>query len=76
MGLVLGMLVAVLTGCGSVPIPPTYSQEELKRRCELQGGWWREGFLTDGFCEYPGRAELSSSATQTVRTTRDSESTG
>ncbi len=56
MGLVLGTLVAVLTGCGSVPIPPTYSQEDLKRRCELQGGWWREGFLTDGFCEYPGHA--------------------
>jgi hypothetical protein len=54
MELVLGMLIAVLAGCSTVPIPPTYSQQELKERCERLGGWWHEGFLTDGFCEYPG----------------------
>lgn len=54
MRLVLATLVATLAGCSTVPIPPTYSQEELKERCERLGGWWHEGFLTDGFCEYPG----------------------
>lgn len=54
MRLILVTLVAVLAGCGTVPIPPTYTQQELKQRCERLGGWWHEGFLTDGFCEYPG----------------------
>jgi hypothetical protein len=38
MRLILGTLVAVLAGCGTVPIPPTYSQQELKHQCESQGG--------------------------------------
>jgi hypothetical protein len=54
MRLILVTLVVVLAGCGAVPISPTYSQQELKQQCEGQGGWWHEGFLTDGFCEYPG----------------------
>jgi hypothetical protein len=56
MWLVLGTLVAVLPSCSTAPIPPTYSQQELKQQCERLGGWWHEGFLADGYCEYPGRA--------------------
>ena len=43
---------AALTGCSSVPIPPTYTQEELKARCERQGsGVWHQDDLMGGFCE-------------------------
>ncbi len=41
----------LLSGCSSTPIPPTYTEEELKRRCEMRGGWWR-GQLIPGYCEY------------------------
>ena len=41
-----------LTGCSSVPIPPTYTQDELKVICERQGGWWRPDDLIGGYCEY------------------------
>ena len=41
-------------GCGSAPIPPTYTQEELKTICERQRGWWRPDDLRGGFCEFRG----------------------
>jgi hypothetical protein len=41
-----------LAGCGSVPIPPTYTEGELRAICERRGGWWRENRLTEGYCEY------------------------
>lgn len=44
--------VAILAGCSSVPIPPTYTQDELKAICERHGGWWRPDDLMGGFCEY------------------------
>jgi hypothetical protein len=49
--------VVVLTGCGTVPIPPTYTQAELQAICERQGGWWHEDRLMGGYCEYqaPGQ---------------------
>ncbi len=58
MQLILGALVALVAGCSTAPIPPPYTQQELKERCERLGGWWHEGFLTDGFCEYPGAAQV------------------
>ena len=45
------MIVLALAGCSSTPIPPTYSQEELKAMCERHGGWWHPDGLTGGFCE-------------------------
>jgi hypothetical protein len=41
-----------LAGCSSVPIEKPYSEEQLKQRCELTGGWWRPDQLIGGFCEY------------------------
>ncbi len=38
-------------GCAGVPIPPTYSDEELRVICERTSGWWR-GDLIAGYCEY------------------------
>ena len=52
-GLVLG-LVAVLflpSGCGTVPIPPTYTIEELAAKCTREGGVWR-AFVGEGYCEH------------------------
>jgi hypothetical protein len=34
-----------------VPIPPTYTQQELKVICERRGGWWHDDDLMGGFCE-------------------------
>ena len=42
----------LLAGCSSVPIPPTYTQDELKAICERHGGWWHPDDLIGGFCEY------------------------
>ncbi len=58
MRLILGSLVALVSACRTAPIPPTYTQGELKERCERLGGWWHEGFLTGGFCEYPGAEQV------------------
>jgi len=54
--LVLGALLAaaaggLLTACSSMPIGPTYTEDELWVICERHGGWWR-GRLIPGFCEY------------------------
>ena len=48
---VVTVVLTILAGCSSVPIPPTYTQEELKAICERTGGWWRPDGLTGGFCE-------------------------
>jgi len=51
-GVLLLVVVGVLLGgCSGVAYPPTYTQEELKIRCEQRGGWWR-GSLIPGYCEY------------------------
>ena len=43
---------AVLSGCSTIPIAPTYTQDELKAQCERQGsGWWHPDDLTGGYCE-------------------------
>jgi hypothetical protein len=42
----------MLARCSSMPVPPTYTQEELAAICERQGrGWWHSDNLTGGFCE-------------------------
>ena len=43
---------AGLAACSSVPIPPTYTQEELQTICERQRGWWRRDDLMGGYCEF------------------------
>ena len=50
--LILGALVLLLLGCGGARIEPTYTEEELKAICERRGGWWHEGTLREGYCEY------------------------
>jgi hypothetical protein len=42
----------ILAGCGSVAIPPTYTQDELKAECERHGGWWRPDDLLGGYCDF------------------------
>ena len=54
--LLLGALVLLLLGCGGARIEPTYTEEELKAICERRGGWWHEGTLREGFCEYQSPA--------------------
>jgi hypothetical protein len=49
--LLVGATLWLAAGCSSVPIPPTYTNEELRAICERRGGWWR-GELIDGYCEY------------------------
>ena len=53
--LVLTALVAFLLGCGSVKVPPPYSQQELKERCDGRGGRWHEDDLAGSFCEPPSK---------------------
>jgi hypothetical protein len=56
----LGMGVGgAFSACTTVPIPPPYTDEELRAQCERRGGWWR-GSLIPGYCEYQS-ASLSQS---------------
>jgi hypothetical protein len=43
---------AVLVACATTPIPPTYSQAELKAACERHGFWWHPDELMGGYCEH------------------------
>ncbi len=57
-GMMAGLLLAagaagLLGGCSTGPIPPTYTDAELRADCERRGGWWR-GELIAGFCEFQG----------------------
>lgn len=47
-------LAAFLVSCSTTttPIPPTYTQDELKAICERQHGWWHPDDLLGGYCEY------------------------
>jgi len=50
----LGLLVALLAmlaGCATMPVPPTYTPEELAAACARGGGVWRP-FVAGGYCEY------------------------
>ena len=44
--------VACLVGCmTTAPIPPTYTQDELKAICERNGFRWYRDDLVGGFCQ-------------------------
>jgi hypothetical protein len=43
----------LFTACSTTPIPPLYTQEEVKASCQRHGGWWRPN-LFEGSCEYQG----------------------
>jgi hypothetical protein len=47
-------ILLALAGCatGQAPIPPAYTQDELRARCERHRGWWRPGGGREGFCEF------------------------
>ena len=38
--ILLGIAIAALAGCASGPIPPVYTQDEQRARCESHSGWW------------------------------------
>lgn len=46
--------VTLLAGCSSVPIPATYTQDELKAICQRHSGHWQPDGLSGGFCEFRG----------------------
>jgi hypothetical protein len=50
----LGLASAALIACTTAPIPSTYTQDELKARCDRQRGWWRPDELMGGFCDFRG----------------------
>ncbi len=47
-------VAAMGAGCSSAPIPPAYTQDELRMRCDRQRGVWRADDLMGGFCEFRG----------------------
>jgi len=49
------LTATALTGCATAPIPPTYTQDELKAICERHGGWWHPDDQVGGFCEQDSR---------------------
>jgi hypothetical protein len=51
----IAVALTLLTGCSRVPLPPTYTQDELRSICERQGGWWHPDDLIGGYCEYDSR---------------------
>jgi len=50
---VVGLVAALVlpSGCGTLPIPSTYTIEELAAKCAREGGVWRS-FVGEGYCEY------------------------
>lgn len=48
----LGLAVLALAACSSTPIPPTYTEEELRQKCERARGWWKPDQLRGGYCEH------------------------
>ena len=48
----VGLSASALVACATAPIPPAYSQAELKAECERHGFWWHPDDLTGGFCEH------------------------
>ena len=52
-GVLLGAAVcSMVSGCSGLPIPPPYTQGELRAICERRGGWWHDDNLLGGFCEH------------------------
>ena len=44
--------LAAGTGCTTATVMPTYSQDDLRARCERTRGVWHADMLSGGFCEY------------------------
>jgi len=51
----LVVVALTMAGCSTVPVPPTYTQDELKEICERHGGWWHRDDLEGGFSEQDSR---------------------
>lgn len=54
---IVGLSLIALAGCSTVPIPPTYTQDELAQTCFRTRGWWhaeRPDSPFGGYCEYRG----------------------
>jgi hypothetical protein len=49
-------IAACLISCATTttPIPPTYTQDELKAICQQHTGYWRPDGLAGGSCEFRG----------------------
>lgn len=47
----VAVAVGLLVGCSSVPIPPTYTQDELREICERKMWWWHPNGIRGGYCE-------------------------
>ena len=50
----VAVALILLARCSSVPIPPTYTQEELKAICQRHTGYWQPDGPAGGFCEFRG----------------------
>jgi hypothetical protein len=50
--MIAGCIVA--GGCSATPIPPTYTQDELRAICERERGGCHPDDLMGGYCEYRG----------------------
>ena len=47
----LAVLIALPLGCGRAKIPPTYTDQDLKERCERRGDRFITDDLRGGSCE-------------------------
>jgi len=47
----VAVAVSLLVGCSSAPIPPTYTQDELREICERKMWWWHPNGIRGGYCE-------------------------
>ncbi len=45
------LILWLVAGCTTTPIPPTYTQQEVKAICERNHGWWHPDDLVGGLCE-------------------------
>ena len=54
LAVLLVLAVTPLVGCAGVPIPPAYTQDELKAECDRHRGWWRPDDLRGGYCDFRG----------------------
>jgi hypothetical protein len=50
----LGVTSAAVIACTTTPIPPAYTQDDLKAKCDRQRGWWRPDELMGGYCDFRG----------------------
>ncbi|HXA94306.1 MAG TPA: hypothetical protein VN323_02045 [Candidatus Dormibacteraeota bacterium] len=56
--LLLGVaMCALFSACSSIPVPPLYTEAELKAACQRRGGWWRSD-LIPGYCEFQSASRL------------------